>query len=94
MDQNKNANRLAFYRRRIRYSQKQVTSLLDLEQVGTLSRYEQGRLMPTLTTALRLGAIYRVPVDFLYHPLYEELRLAIRAKEATMRGSAQQGVLF
>jgi transcriptional regulator with XRE-family HTH domain len=94
MDKNKNANRLAFYRRRIRYSQKQVSSLLDLETVQTVSRYEKGHLTPTLAIALRLAAIYRVPVDFLFHPQYVELRKNIRAKEAIMRGSAQQGALF
>ena len=37
---------------------------------------------------LTLGAIYRVPVDFLFSQLYQELRAEIRQREA---GAKQEG---
>jgi transcriptional regulator with XRE-family HTH domain len=78
----------------MQFSQKQVASLLDLPYSAMLSRYEQGHLLPSLSTALRLGAIYRVPVDFLFEGLYVKLREEVRAKEAIMRAGVQQRSLF
>lgn len=94
MDQNKNPNQLAIYRRRMRYSQKQVALLLELGDTVKLSRYEKGHLLPPLTLALQLAAAYRVPVDFLFQQLYVKLRAEIRSNEAVMRGRSQQGALF
>jgi transcriptional regulator with XRE-family HTH domain len=54
-----------------------------------LSRYERGHILPSLTTALGLEIVYRVPVAFLFPDLYEELRDQIRSREANAAGSVE-----
>jgi transcriptional regulator with XRE-family HTH domain len=46
-----------------------------------ISRYERGKSLPPLSTALRLEIIYRVPVAFLFPDLYDQLRHLIRGEE-------------
>ncbi len=46
-----------------------------------LSRYEAGSSSPPLMTALRLEIIYRVPLAFLYGPIFDALREQIRKQE-------------
>ena len=58
-----------------------------------LSRYEHGRSLPPLLTALKLEIIYRLPVAFLYAAIYRQLKERIRDEEETMAGRGQQ-VLF
>ena len=82
-------NELLIYRRRMRYSQKQVAKLLDHRDVSMLSRYEHGRSLPPLLTALKLEIIYRLPVAYLYAKLYRGLKDEIRAKEEQMAGRGQ-----
>lgn len=74
----------------MKFSQKHVARLLDHPDTSMLSRYETGRSTPPLQTALRLEIIYRVPVAFLYPKLYEELRLAIRQREAELSQRGRQ----
>ncbi len=81
MDQNKYQNELVVYRRRWGLSQKRVASLLGHRDTSMLSRYENGRSLPPLDTALRLEIIYRAPVAYLYYKLYASLRGHIRSKE-------------
>ncbi|HTU44194.1 MAG TPA: helix-turn-helix transcriptional regulator [Bryobacteraceae bacterium] len=74
-------NRLALYRRRMGFSQRRVATLLGYGDSSTLSVYESGRSMPSLTVAFRLGIALRVPVEFLFPGLYESLRNEIRGHE-------------
>ena len=74
-------NRLALYRKRMDLSQKQVAALLGLKNPAILSHYERGTSLPSLSRALCLEIIYRVPVAFLFPDLYEKLRSGIRDKE-------------
>jgi len=86
-------NDLAYYRLRWRLSQKRAAALLGYRDSTRLSRYENGHAIPPLEAALRLGILYRVPVDFLFPHLYNQLRQGIRAQEEAFR-PAVQGVLF
>ena len=52
------------------HSAKAVASLLGNRDTGPLSRYESGDRVPSLMTVLKLEAIYRVPVRFLFFDLY------------------------
>ena len=61
-----------------------VAKLLGQKDVTMLSRYEHGRSMPKLVTALQLGIILRVPVEFLFPALYESLRVQIRLHEESL----------
>jgi DNA-binding XRE family transcriptional regulator len=74
-------NNLSQYRSRMRLSQRQAAVLLGHKTAATLSQLEAGRYLPSLKTALRLSAIYRIPVEFLFALLYTELRNEVRALE-------------
>ncbi|HEX4134621.1 MAG TPA: helix-turn-helix transcriptional regulator [Bryobacteraceae bacterium] len=87
---NQNQNRLASFRRRRGYSQKRVGHLLGHKSHGALSSYERGRVLPTLTTALKLEIVLRTPVAFLFPNIYEILRSEIRAEEDRLAGIGQQ----
>ncbi len=67
------------------FSQKQVALLLGHRNIAMLSRYERGRALPPLLTALRLEITYRAPVAFLFLELYRQLREEIRAQEERLR---------
>ena len=81
------------YRRRMRFSTRQVARLLGHKDTSAWSNYERGERLPSLVNALRLGIIMRVPVEFLFYSLYDELRHQIRAEEEDLVQPAQQ-VLF
>jgi DNA-binding XRE family transcriptional regulator len=85
MSQNKHPNDLARYRRRMRLSQAKVAQLLGHKDTKHLSDLELGRYFPSIPTALKLGAIYRVPIDFLFSHLYMSFRSRIREAEASAR---------
>ncbi len=77
----------------MRYSQKQVAALLDQQGTSMLSRYESGRSLPPLLTALRLEILYRIPVAFLYAGIYRGLKKEMRSREEEM-GRRGQLTLF
>lgn len=74
--------------------QQVVAGLLGHCDSTTLWRYERGRCMPSLATALRLEIIYRVPVAFLFSSLYHEMREQIRGQEESRRKAPGQQCLF
>ena len=78
---NKNKNSLVIYRRRMRFSQKTVAKLLGHKDATLLCMYERGRILPPLAAALGLGIILRVPVEFLFPGLYDQLKNHIRHQE-------------
>lgn len=82
-------NDLEIYRKRMHLSQMQVAHFLGHSHTSSLSKLEQGRSLPTLRTALKLAAIYRVPVDFLYSRLYMTERDEIRSLENEAFGGPQ-----
>jgi transcriptional regulator with XRE-family HTH domain len=91
-EKNKYQNNLLLYRRRMGLTQVEV-----LRRMGTTGRtklweLEAGISLPTLLTSLKLAAIYRVPVDFLYLDIYKSQRFEIRKREEQMP-VGQQGVL-
>jgi transcriptional regulator with XRE-family HTH domain len=94
MDQNTNQklNRLAVYRRRMGFSQKQVSGLIGHPDTSMISRYERGLSFPPLSTALKLEIVYRVPVAFLYPSHYEGFRERIRAQEEILAGTGQRSL--
>lgn len=79
--QHKNKNKLVFYRRRMGFHQNTVARLLGHKDATLLCLYERGRILPPLTAVLGLGIILRVPVEFLFPELYDELRNNIRQQE-------------
>ena len=83
-------NTLDIYRRRMRLSQQYVAHLLGYKDNSGWSKYERGERLPSLVNALKLGIILRVPVEFLFGELYDELRDRIRAEEDSLAQPTQQ----
>lgn len=77
----KHSNNLAHYRKRMGFTQEQVAQLLGYKTRDAVSRMEIGYSLPRLYTALQFAALYRIPVDFLYHEKYIALRNEIRRSE-------------
>ena len=94
LSQNKNQylNHLSHYRRRMRFTQTHVLHLMGRADRTKLWKLEAGESLPTLLTVLKLSAILRAPVEFLYHDLYASLREDIRKREERIP-VGQQGVL-
>ena len=82
-------NSLVLYRRRMRFPQKTVAKLLGHKDATLVCMYERGRILPPLAAALALGIILRVPVEFLFPKLYDELKLRIRQQEELLRPARQ-----
>jgi transcriptional regulator with XRE-family HTH domain len=76
----------------MRLSQKAVARLLGRKNSAMLSRYEKGKSLPPLSTALQLEIIYRVPVAFLFPAMYDKMRDQIRGEEARLAGFGQQSL--
>jgi transcriptional regulator with XRE-family HTH domain len=74
------------------FTQQHVANLMEHKSSSLVSELESGLSLPNLLTVLRLGAIYRVPVEFLYRDIYTSLREHIREREKNVP-AGQQGVL-
>jgi transcriptional regulator with XRE-family HTH domain len=64
-------NRLAFLRRRRSLRPKQVAALLGHKSTIPLSYYENGLRIPNIKNALKLAAIYNIPVRVMLDDYYE-----------------------
>jgi DNA-binding XRE family transcriptional regulator len=73
-------------------TQQQVTYLLGYKRERTVARIESGGRLPGLIAVLKLSAILRVPVEFLYQDMYEVLKADIRKREESMP-VGRQGIL-
>ncbi len=82
-------NQIDHYRRRMRFRASHVARLLGHQDGSTLSEYERGNRLPSLVNALRLGIILRVPVEFLFPNLYDQMRNQIRAEEERLAAPSQ-----
>jgi transcriptional regulator with XRE-family HTH domain len=78
-------NSLWTYRKKKGLSQKRVAFLLAHKTPSQLSHYEQGAKLPNLANGLKLEIIYRVPVAYLYHQLYNKLREEIFTRETALK---------
>jgi transcriptional regulator with XRE-family HTH domain len=59
-------NQLRRYRRTRALRQKDVAVILDLKSTSMISRWEQGRCLPSSLNIFRLAVIYRTMVDALF----------------------------
>lgn len=85
---NKFPNQLVLYRRRMGFSQEYAARMIG-RSPAMLSYYESGQATPSLVTALSLAIVYRVPLEFLYLPLFRSMQQAIRKDEEFVRYSYQ-----
>ena len=90
-NKHKNQNSLILYRRRMGFSQKTVAQLLGHKDATLLCMYERGRILPPLAAALALGAILRVPVEFFFPGLYDQVKGRIRQEEEMHQAAPHAG---
>ena len=83
-------NNLVLYRRRMGFTQKQVSRLLGYRDTSMVSHYEHGRSFPPLPVALSLEIILRVPVAFLFPGIYDEIKGRIRQMEEDSIGGQRR----
>ncbi len=81
LSKQKSKNHLAHYRRRLHLSQEKVAALLGQKRRGLIWEYESGQIMPSLSNVLRLAAIYRAPVEFLFRELFLKQQQEVRNLE-------------
>jgi DNA-binding XRE family transcriptional regulator len=88
----KHQNALAEYRHRMGFTQEQVTRLLGYKRRHAMWILESGRSVPSLATALKFAAIYRAPVEFLFHIDFLRYRDEVRKREETLPARGQQSL--
>lgn len=89
MVQDEEVSDLVRYRKRMRFTQSYVMSVLGWKNKKGLFQIESGNVTPTLHTALKLAIIYRVPVEFLFKSLYDRLHVQVRSKESILTPAQQ-----
>lgn len=92
-NKHRHKNSLDYFRRRMRFTTPQVAHLLGHGTSKTVAAFERGARLPTLVNALRLSAILRTPVEFLFGELYDDLRRQIREEEERL-AQPRQATLF
>jgi transcriptional regulator with XRE-family HTH domain len=83
-------NQIEAYRRRMMFSTGHVAHLLGHGDTSTYRDFERGERLPSLVNAFRLGIILRVPLEFLFPDLYDELKKSIRDEEERLAAPVQQ----
>src|SRR6266436_1766716 len=78
-------NNLWISRKHIGLGQKSVARLLGHKSTSGISEYETGKLLPSLSTALKLAVVYNRPVTELYADLYRQ----IQEEVSVAKGKAQ-----
>ena len=75
-------NQLVFIRKRMNLSQKRVARMIGLRDATVLSRYERGRALPPLKTALKIALLYDVTIPEIFDELSQRARLQLFARES------------
>lgn len=74
-------NQLRRYRRTRALRQKDVAVILELKSTSMISRWEQGRCLPSSINLFRLAVIYRTMVDALFYEFKSRLGEEISKRE-------------
>lgn len=61
-------------RRRRHFKLKDIALLMGVKSQANLSHLESGRKKASLVTALKLSAVLKCPVEFLYRDLFNSIR--------------------
>ena len=75
-------NNLWISRKHIGLGQKSVARLLGHKSTSGISEYETGKLLPSLSTVLKLAVVYNRPVTELYADLYRQVQEEVGAARA------------
>jgi transcriptional regulator with XRE-family HTH domain len=74
-------NQIARYRKRLGLTQLQVAKLMGMKTYGYISKLENGKKLPTLTNALKLGLVLKCPVEILFSKLNKKIRQEVEEKK-------------
>jgi len=74
------------------YSQKEVAKILGHRDQSQICNWEKGVKRPNLDNILKLSALYRVPVEYLFFNLFQSLREELRAREEKIFPASNIGV--
>ena len=85
-------NHLTRYRERLGFTQQQLAHIIGCRSRETVGRFESGETLPGTMTLLRLSAVVRIPVEFLYQETYLGIREEVRTQEERMPKGIQ-GIL-
>src|SRR6266487_1368703 len=77
-------NKLWIARKKAGLKQKSVARLMGCKGTSPISEYETGRMLPSLSAALRLSIIYNTPLPELYAALYAEMEQEVSSLRKTM----------
>jgi transcriptional regulator with XRE-family HTH domain len=86
----KNLNKLWIARKKSGLGQKSVARLLGYKSISSISEYETGTVLPSLSTAFKLAVVYNTPLADLYDSLYKQVADEIASAQGKM--PAQVGV--
>lgn len=67
-------NKLRLRRKALGYKQEVVAEILGLKHVTKVSRWENGRSLPTLVNAFRLAGLYKGDINDLFYDLMARTR--------------------
>ena len=85
-------NNLWIARQHAGLGQKTVARLLGHKSRSVISEYENGRLLPSLETALRLSVVYGRSISELYPELYRQISEETEAAKSKHRMVTNQSV--
>jgi transcriptional regulator with XRE-family HTH domain len=74
-------NTLRLQRRTLGYTQRQVASLLGLNDTVPLSQWERGRKLPSTVNLIKLCILYEVLPNTIFPDLFNEFRVLIEKTE-------------
>jgi transcriptional regulator with XRE-family HTH domain len=74
-------NCLRKYRRIRGLKQAEAAQILGLRNAGMISRWEQGRALPSLISLFKLSVLCRTMTEGLYGELYRRIRTDILKRE-------------
>lgn len=78
-------NRLMMHRKLMRYTQRQVATLLELH-AAQLSQWENGVKLPSSINLIKLSIIYRTLPTELYFEYFQEQKEQLKVKELELFG--------
>lgn len=74
-------NYLRKYRKVRGLKQAEAARILGLRNSGMISRWEQGKTLPTLLSLFKLSVLYRTMTEGLYGHLYRRIRTDLLKRE-------------
>jgi transcriptional regulator with XRE-family HTH domain len=88
-------NTLRKHRRLRKYTQKEVADYLGIKDMGLISKWENGRVSPTLINLFKLSILYSVTPEILFSGLVKELRKkALRKKIKRTKSISNKNILI